>query len=147
MKTIFTSIFACVLFLTTFSCSDSDDKKTLALTCDKQSQITGELAYNEISTANYMITAVALNVNCLDITISSSGCSGNTWEMDLFSTNSLPDTFPLQRALKLQLINNEVCAAIFQKTVSFDLTPLQIDGQNQITLNIEGWGEQLIYQY
>ncbi|QBZ97447.1 hypothetical protein [Flavobacterium sangjuense] len=146
MKRIFTSFFLCSLFPFILACSESSSKNT-TLNCDNQSQIINTEAYNNLNTTNYMITSVSLNENCLDITISSSGCSGSTWEMNLFSTNNLPDSFPLQRNLKLQLINNEACAAVFSKTVSFDLTPLHIAGQDQITLNLEGWGEQIVYQY
>ena len=145
MKQIFTSLFICLLFSLFPACSESSSKDYE--NCDKQSQIISNQAYADLATMNYTITAVALNVNCLDVTISSSGCSGNTWETNLFSTNNLPDTFPLQRNLKLQLIYQEFCLAIIQKTVSFDLTPLQIAGQNQITLNIDGWGQQIVYHY
>ena len=47
----------------------------------------------------------------------------------------------------MELINEESCEAYFIKTVSFDLKPLQIDGQNIVPLNIYGWNEQLIYEY
>lgn len=140
-------IFTLLLFSVFLSCSESSTKDVVNANCDKQSQIITEQAYNELSTANYMITAVTLNTDCLDVTISSSGCNSNSWEMNLFSTNNFPDSFPLQRNLKLQLINNEACLAVFQKTVSFDLTPLQIQGQNQIKFNIDGWQEQIVYNY
>ena len=49
--------------------------------------------------------------------------------------------------MKIELDNPEVCLAIVQKTVSFDLTPFQVDGQNQVILNIDGWDEPITYQY
>ncbi len=67
--------------------------------------------------------------------------------MKLFSTDAFYTVFPLQRAVKIKLINNDLCLAFFRKTVSFDLSSFQIDGQNQIPLNIEGWKEQIIYKY
>ncbi len=146
MKRIFTSIFLFSIFSFFIACSDSSNK-IATQNCDNQSQIIDTEAYNNLTTTNYMITGIALNENCLDVTISSSGCSGINWQMNLFSTNNLPDSFPLQRNLKLQLINEEACLAVISKTVSFDLTPLQIAGQDQITFNIEGWGEQIVYQY
>ena len=45
------------------------------------------------------------------------------------------------------VINNQECLAVFQKTKSFDLTPFRIEGQNSVPLNIEGWNEQVIYEY
>jgi hypothetical protein len=47
----------------------------------------------------------------------------------------------------MELINDEACLAFFQKTVSFDLTPFQIDGQSDLPLNINGWNEQITYEY
>lgn len=146
MKRIFTSFFLCSIFSFLHACSESSNKNDTQ-NCDKQSQIIDTEAYNNLTTTNYTITGIALNENCLDVTISSSGCSGINWQMDLFSTDNLPDSFPLQRNLKLLLINEEACLAVITKTVSFDLTPLQIAGQDQITFNLEGWDEQIVYQY
>ena len=47
----------------------------------------------------------------------------------------------------MELINEESCEAYFIKTVSFNLIPLQIDGQNIVPLNIYGWNEQVSYDY
>ena len=67
--------------------------------------------------------------------------------MEMFSTNAFYNIFPLQRAVKVKLINNQECLAVFQKTKSSDLTPFRIEGQNSVPLNIEGWNEQIIYEY
>ena len=50
-------------------------------------------------------------------------------------------------ALKMELINEELCEANFIKTVSFNLIPLQLEGQDLLPLNIYGWNEQVIYEY
>ena len=145
MKRIFTSAFICSMFLLVISCSDSKDSQSQ--NCDKKSRVISTEAYNNLVTTNYTITSVALNEDCLDVTISSSGCSGNTWQMNLFSSDNFPDILPLQRNLKLQLDNPEACLAIVTKTVSFDLAPLQISGQHRITFNLTGWDQQIVYNY
>lgn len=38
-------------------------------------------------------------------------------------------------------------SSYFSKTVSFDLITFQIDGQNKLPLNIDGWNKQIIYNY
>ena len=146
MKKIFTLL---VLFGMLFiSCSDDDNNTGNVSQCDLTSQIIENEVFQDIETYNYQINNVVLNQNCLEITLTSSGCDGNTWEMNLYSTDNFYDPiYPLQRAVKLELINNEICLAIIQKTISFDLTPLQIEEQNEVPLNIEGWEEQIIYQY
>ena len=47
----------------------------------------------------------------------------------------------------MELINQDLCEANFIKTVSFDLIPLQLEGQDLLPLNIYGWNEQVIYEY
>ena len=135
-----------VFLLLSISCSD-DDKKTIDSNCDKQAQVVSDTNFQDIITANYMITNVVLNGDCLSVTISSSGCSGETWDVELISSNSILESFPVQRLVKIELDNPEVCLAIVQKTVSFDLAPFQVDGQNQVILNIDGWNETINYQY
>ena len=103
--------------------------------------------FNAINTSNYGIIEVELNGDCLEITFGSSGCGTDLWEENLYSTDAFYNVFPLQRDVKMELINDETCLAVFQKTVSFDLTPFQIDGQSDLPLNINGWNEQITYGY
>ncbi len=128
------------------SCSKDDDNSNKS-TCNSIAQVISENEFNEINTSNYNVSNVELNGDCLIVTISSSGCDSDNWEMKLFSTDAFYNVFPLQRAVKIKLITSEACLAVFQKTVSFDLSSFQIDGQHQIPLNIEGWSEQIIYKY
>ena len=128
------------------SCSDDDDS-IINEACGFNSEIIAEDDFNGINTSNYLISDVQLNNDCLEITISSSGCNASLWEMNLFSTNAFYNIYPLQRSVKIELINNQLCLAIFQKTISFNLIPFQIKGQNQLPLNIEGWNKQIIYEY
>lgn len=143
MKKIFTLVLATVLFV---SCSD-DETVYPVFNCDTQAQILTDAVFDEIETTNYIITNVVLNENCLEVTISSSGCNPDNWEMFLFSKDTFFDLLPLQRIAKLQLVNNESCAAVFQKTLSFDLNAFKIEGQNTVTFTIEGWNEPINYQY
>lgn len=83
----------------------------------------------------------------MEITFTSSGCGPELWKENLYSTDSFYAVFPLQRILKIELINEDICHAIFQKSISFDLTPFQMDGQHTLPLNIDGWNEQIIYGY
>ena len=129
------------------SCNSEDDNSTIENNCDFTSEIILEEDFNAISTSNYAITEVELNDDCLEITFSASGCGTDLWEENLYSTDASYNVFPLQRDVKIELINEELCLAVFQKTVSFDLTPFQIDGQSDLPLNITGWNEQITYGY
>lgn len=144
MRTCFYIIFLSILLM---SCDSDDDNSNIENNCNVISEIISEDAFNTINTSNYTITEVELNNDCLKITYGSSGCGTELWEENLFSTDAFFNVFPLQRPLKMELINEELCQAVFQKSISFDLTPFQIDGQNELPLNIEGWSEQVIYEY
>ena len=140
-------IFIFLLTILTLSCDSDDDNSNIENNCDFTSEIISEDDFNTVNTSNYGITNVELNNDCLNITFGSTGCGTELWEENLYSTDAFYDVFPLQRALKMELINNDLCEAFFKKTVSFDLTPFQIDGQSELPLNIDGWNEQIIYEY
>jgi hypothetical protein len=144
MKRIFTLIFTSFLFCA--ACSESSSSVP-ATNCDEQAQVVTDAVFGLINTENYTITAVSLNEDCLDITISSSGCNPNNWEMGLFSTSDFSETTIPQKNLKVKLVNEEACLAVFQKTVSFSLIPYQLAGDNEITLFIEGWPTPISYTY
>jgi len=129
------------------SCNSENDNSTIENNCDFTSEIILEEDFNAINTSNYGIIEVELNGDCLGITFGSSGCGTDLWEENLYSTDTFYNVFPLQRDVKMELINDEACLAFFQKTVSFDLTPFQIDGQSDLPLNINGWNEQITYEY
>ena len=67
--------------------------------------------------------------------------------MNLSSINAFYTVFPMQRVAKIELINNQDCAAVFQKTVTFDLTPFKIIGQNSVQITLSGWSQAISYQY
>ena len=129
------------------SCNSENDNSTIENNCDFTSEIILEEDFNAINTSNYGIIEVELNGDCMGITFGSSGCGTDLWEENLYSTDAFYNVFPLQRDVKMELINDEACLAFFQKTVSFDLTPFQIDGQSDLPLNINGWNEQITYEY
>jgi len=129
------------------SCNSENDNSTIENNCDFTSEIIMEEDFNAINTSNYGIIEVELNGDCLGITFGSTGCGTDLWEENLYSTDAFYNVFPLQRDVKMELINDEACLAFFQKTVSFDLTPFQIDGQSDLPLNINGWNEQITYEY
>jgi len=137
-----------VLVLFVFNCSNDDSNPpTVQSDCDVFAKVISENQYNQISTDTYTIINVAIDEDCLAVTISSSGCDGNSWVLNLFSDNVFFDSDPLQRRVKVGLTNDEACLAVFQKTVSFDLKPYRLVGQNQVPLQIEGWEETVVYTY
>ena len=135
-----------IIYLFVLGCN-SDDEPTIENKCNVLSEIISSQEFSTVSTSNYAITKVEINEDCIEITFGSSGCGTELWEEHLFSVDSFYTMFPLQRVLKMELINEDLCDANFIKTVSFDLIPLQLEGQDLLPLNIYGWNEQVIYEY
>lgn len=129
------------------SCHHLDDVPVPAIPNCNENAIEDATRFSQISTANYYIDNVVLNGDCLEVTISSSGCNPDNWEMSLIGARSLATVSPPDVGVKVELINNDACLAVFKKTVSFNVTPFQWAGQSQVRLVIDGWNSPILYQY
>ncbi|WP_299111385.1 hypothetical protein [uncultured Winogradskyella sp.] len=142
----FKKLIALLLFavlLLNMQCEDDDQPLTV---CDATTIIDNEL-YENAQTAFYNLVNVEINENCLNIEISSSGCSGETWVLELVDSADIFESNPPQRNLKLVLTNNETCLAVFEQKQSFDITSLQVEDVNEVVLNIEDFLEPILYSY
>ena len=149
-KSIYLFGLALALFTSVFfvACDFIDDhiKNPIKSKCNEKA-VLDHVAFPQVNTANYGITNVVLNGDCLEITVSSSGCDPNNWDMNLIGVASTTNIYPPLFHAKVELINNEACQAVFQKTVSFDLTPFQMAGQNTVQIAIDGWNNNIMYKY
>lgn len=139
------ALFTSVFFV---ACDFMDDhiKHPIKSKCNEKA-VLDHVAFPQVNTNNYGITDVVLNGDCLEITVSSSGCNPHNWDMNLIGVASTTNIYPPLFHAKVELINNEACQAVFQKTVSFDLTPFQMAGQNTVQIDIDGWNNNIMYQY
>lgn len=137
-------IMSVILCFMNMQC-EGDDQPTSEV-CD-ETTIINEAIYNDLVSAYFTFVNAEIADNCLTIEISASGCDGNSWGFNLVDSGAVAESSPEQRYLKFQLINEEACLAVFNKTVSFDLTPLQISGSNEIILHLEGLEGSLNYTY
>lgn len=121
-------------------------KKETTITCDFPVEMVSML--NPADTLiNYSITNAVINENCLSVTFKAGGCDGSEWKYKMVSDSIFIDTFPVQKKLVLKLENNEDCEALIVKTVSFDLTSLQVSHYNTFNLRLLGWSAPLVYNY
>ena len=97
-------------------------------------------------TQKQTINSLKITENCLKINFSSSGCSGDTWELKLIDSEDILESNPVQRNLRLSLKNEELCLAFITKELSFDISNLQVDG-NQVQLNITNSDDEILYEY
>ncbi|TXG36553.1 hypothetical protein [Seonamhaeicola maritimus] len=116
------------------------------LLCDFTTVI-DETKYANLSSDNFTFVNAEIEGDCLSIEIGASGCDGSTWKFELIDSGAVAESFPEQRYLKLKFINNEDCLAYFERVISFDLTPIQVQGSNKIILHLDGLDESLEYSY
>ncbi|WP_431159318.1 hypothetical protein [Winogradskyella poriferorum] len=133
----------CALLLNT-TCDD--DTIPQESECDAFA-IIDDFAFDNNESSFFEIISANIEGDCLNIEISASGCSGETWQIELFSNTVINESLPVQRGLKLILTNNEACLAVFTRQTSFDLTTLQVEGENEINFNLEGFEESVNYSY
>lgn len=125
---------------------ENENDNIVDMNCDFVAVI-DKTKYDNLETASFEFISAKIVDGCLAIKIGASGCSGDTWNFDLVDSGAVAESSPEQRFLKFQLINDEACLAYFERTVLVDLTPLQINGSNEIILNLEDLETPLNYKY
>lgn len=138
-------IIGIMVCLMNMQCED-EDVLIVNQNCD-QVVIINETLYENLETDFFTFGDVKIIDNCLSITIGASGCSGDSWKFNLIDSGAVAESSPEQRYLKFALENNEDCLAALGGTISFDLAPLQVNGSNEIILNLEGLESSLNYKY
>jgi len=142
---IFGAILVCISLS---SCAiDSNDE---SFECDRKVVISAEeyiIAPNDQLTIN----SLEINGDCLTINFSSSGCSGDSWELKLIDADVILESYPPKRNLRLSLKNEELCDAFITREIIFDIYKLQVD-RNQVfgkkvKLNITNSDDQILYKY
>jgi hypothetical protein len=143
MKTsalIFGTFLLCISFI---SCEKDDDNNSIDY---DQEVIISAILYNTAPSDFLTINNVILTDDDLKINFSSSGCSGDSWEVKLIDADVILESYPPQRNLRLSLKNEELCEAYITKEITFDISELQIDG-NQVLLNIDNFESRILYEY
>jgi len=119
-------------------------KKDIAPTCD-QAVVVSNNEFNNAPNDEVVISEILITENCLNITFQASGCDGNNWDVKLIDKGEIAESLPPQRTLRLSLNNPEDCLAFITKTLSFDITTLQVDTE-EVILNIDN-EDGFLYTY
>ena len=125
--------------------SDDDNLSIYEGDCDQDSVVNAQL-YENARTDDFQINEISVVDNCLLLSLSASGCSGEAWDMQLIDSGNVLESFPPQRMLRFVFTNPEDCEALITKEISFDLAILQVEG-NQVNLSIEQINGLVAYFY
>ncbi len=93
------------------------------------------------------VQKVTIDHDCLELEISASGCSGSDWNVVLVTGTGYKESIPIIRDIRVSMDSLGLCATSFENTFTFDLTNFRIDSEHKIELKLEGWDQEIIYEY
>ena len=93
LSKIITTCFCFVLLLTNTQCDD--DIQTGVMPCN-QTVVVDAGFYESANSDVYEVVSAQITDNCLNITISASGCDGNSWSMVLVDSGAVAESSPEQ---------------------------------------------------
>jgi hypothetical protein len=114
------------------------------ISCD-QDVIISATEYENAPNDTFTILSMEIIGDCLKIKFGASGCDGNNWEVKLIDSGMVAESYPCQRTLRLSLDNKEECTAVPTKEVSFNISDLQIVGNDKVILHVSGL--KILYEY
>lgn len=121
------------------------EKNSNSVICE-QKVIISQSEYESAPQDYVKINSLEIIDNCVIINYSSSGCSGDTWEIKLIDAGIVLESFPPKRNLVFSLENNEPCEAYITKETAFDISNLKVNG-SPVRLNITNTGDSILYEY
>lgn len=102
--------------------------------------------YSDVSNDDFQFENVEIDGDSIRVTIRYGGGCGDI-DVKLFDADVIMESFPIQRNIRIFFKDNDLCKALITTTVSFDLSPIQVSGNDKIILNLSDWGTSLLYEY
>lgn len=102
--------------------------------------------YNNVSSDEFDLHHAEIIDDSIKITIRYGGGCGDV-EVKLFDSGAIMESLPVQRNIRISFLDNDHCEAYLTEEFSFNLTSVRVDNENQVVLNLNGWDEQLLYEY
>ena len=137
-------VFLFCLFVL-FACHEENESEENPTSCEQVTILNSEL-YLSAPSDELTINSLEINGDCLKINFSSSGCSGNSWELKLIDSEDVMESDPSQRNLRLSLKNEEMCEAYITKELTFDISNLRVGG-SRVKLNLTNSNKYILYEY
>ena len=134
-----------IMFAACQNCEDDSGSINL-LDCNLNTTVSS-LAYQNSISSPVSISFHTITENCLALDYTASACDGSSWEVELIASEDILEANPPQRNLKFILTNQELCTAVIQQEMTFDITNLQVANNNSVLLNIDEITEPILYEY
>lgn len=140
MKNIALFLFPVIFLL---SACEKDDFATSD--CD-QKAVLNENQFQNAPADPVTIIEAEIKGDCFRIKYGASGCSGDTWKIQLIGSENLYESLPPQRDIRLSMENKEDCLAYFTKEMTFDIKELRSSG-DKIRFYIANSDTSVLYSY
>lgn len=137
-------ILSLLVFGLMAACNNDDDSGVRA--CNGTAILDSELFVSAPS-QTLTINRAEIEGDCLEISFSANGCNGDTFVVNLIGAPNDVAVFPPLTNVRLTPESSELCEAIVNREVSFDLLVFQQPNTNRLTLSLENNGQNLIYRY
>ncbi len=133
-----------LFLITLIACQD--DPISDINTDDTSIIIISNTLYESAPNDPFYFESVKIVNDRLLVSINYGGGCGNI-EYKLIDAGTIAESYPVQRMIRLSFKDDDSCEALISKTCSFDLSPIKANDYGKIRLNLDGWEEQLLYEY
>lgn len=142
---LFLSTLIAVSLLIT-ACSKDDDLICIPNVCGGEAVNISNSLYNNGPDDPFQLDSVWLDGSCLHIAVSyGGGCGEVTFE--LAAEKSVGAGNPPFRKLRLTFDDRDFCEALISEELLFQISELQVQGQNRLELELAGIDTTVIYEY
>ncbi len=123
------------------------DKEGSALNPQNESSIIVDaMLYENAPRDEFLFDHVEITDDSMRISIQYGGGCGNI-EVKLIDSETLMESLPVQRFIRLSLRDEDPCEALITEDFTFDLSPVQDTSYDKIILHLDGWEPELVYEY
>ncbi|GLB50156.1 hypothetical protein [Neptunitalea lumnitzerae] len=142
----FKLISVLAVLITAISCSEDEPSVVRSAQCG-EFVVLSTSGYNGTPSSSFSILEAELVEDCLTLTVSASGCSGNTWQGTIYAADYEIVNAEVVFDARLDVVNIEACTAVPSTEMVFDVSSLQVSGENSVMISIDGWNADLVYSY
>lgn len=126
-------------------CKNDDNTMSSILINSNEIRVNDDLFLNAPNDDFEIITAT-ITGNNINLTIVYGGGCNNIY-YDLLTSKDYIETNPIQKNMRLAFDDKDNCEAAVELELSFDLTQIQVSSTDKIIINLDGWYDQIDYNY
>lgn len=134
-------VFSFFLFFAFFlsSCDNNEEQVPYCSPIIISQELYQDLVPNQVN-----VTEVALDEDCLTVTMAISGCD-NEHTINMISDGEIAESFPVQITFDFEDLNPQDCEALFMIDRQFDLSELRDLVEGDISIRFRNSDKSILY--